>query len=185
MRLSCHSHYFLMVTFLTTDLEAQAWQTFFPEQMHFRHPQLIRLSRINCILITCVFLSSLNHVQSPVAGWIFRGCDSTKLATKAFDSKQTQYECLPPKSGSEVHLCSWHWPFLHHLPASLTWAQVLIPCQGTEWLQHKACARTPTPDWHRLSSGFSWFLNYITPVSTHYPVLQRFTIPKGVSKTKL
>lgn len=104
MRLSCHSHYFLTVTFLTTDLEAQAWQIFLPEQMYFRQPQLIRLSRINCISIPCVFLGSLNHVQSAGAGWIFGGCDSTKPAAKAFDSKQTQYECLPPKSGSEVHL---------------------------------------------------------------------------------
>lgn len=104
MRLSCHSHYFLMVTFLTTDLESQAWQTFFTEQMHFSQSQLIRLSRINCILITCVFLSSLKHVQKAVAGWIFWGCSSTKPAAKAFDSKQTQYKCWPPKSGSEVHL---------------------------------------------------------------------------------
>lgn len=43
-------------------------------------------------------------METAVAKWIFGVHKSTKSAAKAFDSKQTQYECLPHKFGSEMQL---------------------------------------------------------------------------------
>lgn len=43
-------------------------------------------------------------MESALAEWIFGVHESTKPAAKAFDSKRTQYECSPHKSGSETQL---------------------------------------------------------------------------------
>lgn len=130
-----------------------------------------------------MFLHSLNHVQSAVAEWIFGGCDSTKPAAKAFDSKQTQYECLPPKSGSEVHL------FLT-LAFSLSLCQPLwheLKC----WSHTRAlsgCSTKPVPELPRQTStvcaqAFPYFSITLSKWA-HTTLSYRDSLFQGVSLKK-